>query len=75
MTCTNRDQACDPECPGWAYSLSDEHGYHIERCDECVRFADDVLAEFHVLTCDACRPRAVEQLSAYIAETETEVVA
>ena len=70
MTCTNRAQACSADCPGWAYSLSDEYGYHLERCDECVRFEDDLLAQLHTLTCEECRPTAVAQLSAYIAETE-----
>lgn len=36
---------CNPDCEGYAVFNSD----HIERCDECNRFADDDEAALHFL--------------------------
>jgi len=52
--CMGRPDACDPMCPGWVWSQSDEYGWQLERCDECSRFADDDHAGEHVQTCNAC---------------------
>lgn len=52
--CTQRADACAPTCPGWLWSVSAEHGFSLERCDECGRFADDDEAARHAGTCTAC---------------------
>lgn len=59
MGCFNREEACDPGCPGWGVFLSDTRGYEIERCDACGRFDDDDdEADRHSRHCHECAPKA-----------------
>lgn len=60
-SCTNRADACDPNCAGWFWSLSDRDGWVIERCDECARFADDDGARDHLQDCRHCYETARDQ--------------
>lgn len=36
-------------CPGWGVFSNGADDYHVERCDECARFADDLAATAHAV--------------------------